>query len=646
MRKLAATLVLLVFFLSGQAQQKQIDSLKKLIATAKDDTSRIMLTNQLSHLYVYSKPDSALKLAQQGQQMAKTAQFLKGEAYCLINISGVFSITGNYPRALSASLEALKISEKINDLTLIEQSFHDIGFAYNNVRDYKQSLNYTLKAKAVAEANHMTRSLDVDLLNIGDIYGNLNMPDSALKYTQQSYRTSVKLGDIDLIGTAWNNLGNIYSKMHQFATAMLCYRKSIPFLKRSADDDGICEATLGMASIFKQLGLQDSSLYYARQSIAAGWHGGFTPRVLNASQFLTDYFKRLGQIDSAYHYLEISVIAKDSLFSQEKTREIQNLSFTERQRQIDIHEKEVAYKARLRFYLLMAVVIFLLVMAIVFWRNNKQNKKAKTQIQHTLNELKTTQNQLVQSAKMASLGELTAGIAHEIQNPLNFVNNFSEVNEEMIGELEAELLAGNVKEALAIAGDLKQNESKIRHHGKRADLIVKGMLEHSRSSTGERQLTNINVLADEFLKLAYHGLLAKDKDFSSKLVTDFDIGLPRLNIVQQDIGRVLINIFNNAFYAVNQKAKTAGSDYKPLVLVTTSSENGNVIIKIKDDGNGIPNSIRDKIMQPFFTTKPSGEGTGLGLSLSYDIVVKGHGGSITVDTKEGEFTEFMVTLPF
>ncbi|HTK19542.1 MAG TPA: ATP-binding protein [Mucilaginibacter sp.] len=646
MRKLAATLVLFVFFLSSEAQQKQIDSLKKLIVTAKDDTSRIIMTSQLSQLYVYSKPDSALLLAQQGLQMAKSAQFPKGEVYCLIDISGVFSITGNYPRALSTSLEALKTSEKINDLTLIERSFHDIGFAYNNVRDYKQALNYTLKAKAVAEANHMTKSLAVDLLNVGDIYGNLNMPDLALKYTQQSYRTSAKLGDIDLIGSAWNNMGNIYSNMHQLDTAMLCYRKSILFLRRSADDDGICESTLGIARIFKQLGLKDSSLYYARQSIASGWHGGFTPRVLNASQFLTGYFKQLGQLDSAYHYLEISVTAKDSLFSQEKAREIQNLSFTERQRQIDIREKEAAYIARIRFYLLMAVIVFLLVIAIVFWRNNKQNKKAKTQIQLTLNELKTTQNQLVQSAKMASLGELTAGIAHEIQNPLNFVNNFSEVNEEMIGELEKELLAGNVEEALAITADLKQNENKIRHHGKRADFIVKGMLEHSRSSTGERQLTNINVLADEFLKLAYHGFRAKDKDFNSELVTDFDISLPRLNIVQQDIGRVLINIFNNAFYAVNQKTKTAGADYKPLVSVTTSSENGNVIIKIKDFGNGIPNSIKDKIMQPFFTTKPTGDGTGLGLSLSYDIVVKGHGGSIIVDTKEGEFTEFMVTLPF
>jgi signal transduction histidine kinase len=296
---------------------------------------------------------------------------------------------------------------------------------------------------------------------------------------------------------------------------------------------------------------------------------------------------------------------------------------------------------------------------VILFKNNRQKQKAnellskqkqiieeqRDETNKALNELKLTQNQLVQSAKMASLGELTAGIAHEIQNPLNFVNNFSDVNREMIGELKGELKNGNVNEALAIADDIEQNEVKINHHGKRADFIVKGMLEHSRTSTGERQVTNINLLADEFLKLSYHGLRAKDKNFNADLATHFDPNLPKVNVVQQDIGRVLINLFSNAFYAVNQKSKTAGADYKPTVEVTTAKENGSILIKVKDNGSGIPDAIRDKIMQPFFTTKPAGEGTGLGLSLSYDIIVKGHGGSINVDTKEGEFTEFIVSLP-
>jgi signal transduction histidine kinase len=266
-------------------------------------------------------------------------------------------------------------------------------------------------------------------------------------------------------------------------------------------------------------------------------------------------------------------------------------------------------------------------------------------LEQTLDELKTTQKQLIQSEKMASLGELTAGIAHEIQNPLNFVNNFSEVSIELLDELKEEAQAGHTDDVIAIATDLTKNLEKINHHGKRADFIVKGMLQHSRTSTGERQPTNINVLADEFLKLSYHGLRAKDKSFNAELITHFDEALSKVNIVQQDIGRVLLNVFNNAFYAVCQKQKMVGADYKPEVVITTVIENNQLIIRVKDNGNGIPDAIKDKIMQPFFTTKPTGEGTGLGLSLSYDIVVKGHGGTITVNSEQGKGSEFMISIP-
>jgi two-component system, NtrC family, sensor kinase len=260
-------------------------------------------------------------------------------------------------------------------------------------------------------------------------------------------------------------------------------------------------------------------------------------------------------------------------------------------------------------------------------------------------EIRAKQAQLIQSEKMASLGELTAGIAHEIQNPLNFVNNFSEVSAELADEMSEELDKGDLAEAKAISADIKQNLEKIRHHGKRADSIVKGMLEHSRASSGQKERTDMNVLADEYLRLAYHGLRAKDKEFNAELVTVFDPDLPKVNAIAQDIGRVLLNLFNNAFYAVSEKAKTAGGGYKPEVSVSTSSTNGQAVVKVKDNGTGIPDAIKEKIMQPFFTTKPTGEGTGLGLSLTYDMVVKGHGGSITVESNEGQGTEFTVTLP-
>ena len=271
--------------------------------------------------------------------------------------------------------------------------------------------------------------------------------------------------------------------------------------------------------------------------------------------------------------------------------------------------------------------------------------KQKDELQKTLELLQNTQQQLIQSEKLASLGELTAGIAHEIQNPLNFVNNFSEVSMEMIDEMEEELNGGDKDEAVAIAKDIKQNLEKIRHHGQRADSIVKGMLQHSRAGNNVKEPVDINKLADEYLRLAYHGLRAKDKSFNTELVTKFDPSLPKVAVVPQDVGRVLLNLFNNAFYAVQQKHKTAAPGYKPVVTLITSRNKEGIEIIVKDNGSGIPENIKDKILQPFFTTKPTGEGTGLGLSLSYDIIVKGHGGSIDVDSKEDEFTAFIIKLP-
>jgi signal transduction histidine kinase len=279
--------------------------------------------------------------------------------------------------------------------------------------------------------------------------------------------------------------------------------------------------------------------------------------------------------------------------------------------------------------------------------------KQTIELRNSLEELKATQSQLVQSEKMASLGELTAGIAHEIQNPLNFVNNFSEVSNELIDEMKEELATGNLQQATEIADDLKENLNKINHHGKRADSIVKGMLQHSRTSSGQKELTDINALCDEYLRLAYHGYRAKDKSFNAQFETNFDASLPKVKVMPQDIGRVVLNLINNAFYAVNEKVKQIQSanppsgnsqSYQPKVTVSTKRNDNRIDITIEDNGNGIPQKLIDKIFQPFFTTKPAGQGTGLGLSLSYDIV-KAHGGELKVQTVPGEYTRFMIILP-
>lgn len=271
----------------------------------------------------------------------------------------------------------------------------------------------------------------------------------------------------------------------------------------------------------------------------------------------------------------------------------------------------------------------------------EKNKELETAIL----QLKATQSQLIQSEKMASLGELTAGIAHEIQNPLNFVNNFSEVSNELIDEMNEELDNGDIEEAKAISVDIKQNLEKITHHGKRADSIVKGMLQHSSNGTGTKEPTDINQLIDEYFRLAYHGLRAKDKSFNASLVTDYDESLKKIYIIPQDIGRVILNLFTNAFYAVNERKLKSKSDaYTPTVSVITEKTNNKVIITIRDNGLGIPDEVRDKIFQPFFTTKPTGKGTGLGLSMSYDII-KAHNGNITLKTEKETFTEFSIIIP-
>ncbi|MBS1554446.1 MAG: HAMP domain-containing histidine kinase [Bacteroidetes bacterium] len=279
-------------------------------------------------------------------------------------------------------------------------------------------------------------------------------------------------------------------------------------------------------------------------------------------------------------------------------------------------------------------------------------ESAKAQVEKTLVDLKAAQAQLVQAEKMASLGELTAGIAHEIQNPLNFVNNFSEVSAELIDEMKTELATGNLQLATEISNDLKQNLEKINHHGKRAAGIVSGMLQHSRTSSGQKELTDINALCDEYLRLSYHGLRAKDKTFNAKFDLIADSGVPKLKVIPQDIGRVILNLINNAFYAVTEKRKLNLAGYEPAVTVSTKrtplhgrGAGGEAIeISVKDNGTGIPQKVVDKIFQPFFTTKPTGQGTGLGLSLSYDIV-KAHGGELKVETRESEGSTFVIQIP-
>ncbi|QDK79974.1 two-component sensor histidine kinase [Spirosoma sp. KCTC 42546] len=386
----------------------------------------------------------------------------------------------------------------------------------------------------------------------------------------------------------------------------------------------------------------------------------------DSSHELSKAFAKEGDYAKAYQYFLQYSAYKDSLTAETTTRRLASLAYKQnllkKEAQIKLLTKDRQLREqesnRQRQFVLVLVgcIALLAAFSIILTRNNRAKHLANQQLheqkealQQTLVELKTTQDQLIQSEKMASLGELTAGIAHEIQNPLNFVNNFSEVSSELVDELKEgpfQNLPETDKEyADEILGDLTLNLQKITHHGSRASAIVKGMLEHSRTSTGERQPTDLNALCDEYLRLAYHGLRAKDKTFNAELKTDFDPKLGKLTVVQQDLGRVLLNLFNNAFYAVSERKKQQPDNYHPTVKISTKRTANQVTIRISDNGTGIPQAVKDKIFQPFFTTKPSGAGTGLGLSLSYDIITKGHNGSLLVQSQEGEGTAFTIELP-
>jgi signal transduction histidine kinase len=378
--------------------------------------------------------------------------------------------------------------------------------------------------------------------------------------------------------------------------------------------------------------------------------------VLSLEEYLADAYAGINDYKQAYQFLKRAYTLKDSLeklsgkeevslIQMQKQEELQTATYNEERKLQEAEQSRTRFKNRVSLYGLLGGIAILVLVAGLLWRNNRQKQKAKVKIEAAYSELKATQSQLIQSEKMASLGELTAGIAHEIQNPLNFVNNFSEVNSELADELEQEVDKGNFGEVKIIAKSIKENQQKINHHGKRADTIVKGMLQHSRSSSGQKEMTDINALADEYLRLAYHGLRAKDKSFNATTKTSLDESIGKINIVPQDIGRVILNLITNAFYAVTDKKKLEAAGYEPMVIVSTKKENGKLLVCVKDNGNGIPPKVLDKIFQPFFTTKPTGQGTGLGLSLSYDIV-KAQGGELKVETKEGEGSEFIIKLPF
>jgi signal transduction histidine kinase len=511
---------------------------------------------------------------------------------------------------------------------------------------------YTSRAIELCKAQKDSLGLAFSYTVAAEYFFETGQLDSSLFYAQQSYAVLTGYKDKQHISELQQSstlalMGAVYLKKGNNEEAVRLLRHSIDIGLKYQLQTNHWLAYATLSEYFLKTGAVDSSLYYAIEAHETAQKTALPEELQKTSALLAALYKKTGAKDSALKYYELAAALSNSVNNAIKKQKLQSQDFEEQVQQQELQERKAKEKVHL---LIVGLGLSLLIALFLFW-NNRQRKKTNTvlhqknlQIEHTLNELKATQAQLVQREKMASLGELTAGIAHEIQNPLNFVNNFSEVNTELITELKQELAQGNMDESKSLASDIEENEQKINLHGKRADAIVKGMLQHSRKNIGEKQPTDINVLTDEYLRLSFHGMRAKDKSFNATMQTSFDESIGKANIVPQDIGRVLLNLFNNAFYAVNEKKKQQSEDYEPTVLVNTKKLADKIEVRVQDNGMGISKSLVDKIFQPFFTTKPTGQGTGLGLSLSYDII-KAHGGNISVVSEEGVGTTFVVQMP-
>lgn len=625
------------------------------------DSATIVGLCYLGATYQFINLDSAIRISRRALQAASHSNFPTGKALALRTLGENYRLNGELFQALEKLSEALKISREIRNLELESGCLVFMGATYSSLEEYKLSLDHLFDALKLKDEFAITPMHPFVLANIGYCYMKMGRLDSALFYTNgaEYLIDSLRLKFSTLHSLNLTTQGQLQTLLGQPAKAIDYFQRSIAL--KDYLNLGISQYSL--AEVYRSVGQQDSAMYYARQGFINSRRSRQKTQVMDAARILVQLFKERNNADSAFYYQSIGLAIRDSLFSPgnfnklklDAVREQQAL-FKNQQAIEKAEQEKQALANRIKIYGLMLALAAFLFFAIFLFRNNQQKQKANWLLQEqkeeaglqrekaeaALQELKTTQAQLIQSEKMASLGELTAGIAHEIQNPLNFVNNFSDVNMELLEELKTAANQGYLEEVKAIAEDVSNNEEKINHHGKRADAIVKGMLQHSRAGSGKKEPTDINLLADEYLRLSFHGLRARDKSFNANMVTDFDKSIPLISMVPQDIGRVILNLLNNAFYAA---ASISLPDHKPTVWITSKNCKDHIELSIRDNGAGIPEKIRDKIFQPFFTTKPTGQGTGLGLSLSYDIM-KAHGGEIKVESNMGEGTKFVILLPF
>ncbi|WP_162052601.1 tetratricopeptide repeat-containing sensor histidine kinase [Pontibacter pamirensis] len=639
------------------ATNEKIQLLEEQLRGSGDTVSRVDLLNRLAYELRHIDTSLSLHRSKEAIVLAEEASYKKGLAEAYLNQGFVEMVLANYSVALQIISKASSIFDDLKDKQGLGRSLYNLGTIFRSIGDYNQALesfqqslrlrqsvgdkegearcfmqlgyisiqfgNYNEATTYYYRSLVISRQLN-DLEGIAAVLGGIAIIEHKLQQYEQaeahfleSLAIRKEIGEVHGWLVSMNYLGDLYFAMNRFSEAEIILSEALVQAKQHSNPfpANYCRLCTSMAKVYMASERFAEAIDYLEQSLSTAKDANLKYLIHDIYFALSEVYKRTGDYVQALSCYEQFHRYKEEVINLSASAKLKNLELSS---QIEA-EKKAAEIHRLRHI----------------------------ELKKTYDRLRETQQQLIQSEKMASLGELTAGVAHEIQNPLNFVNNFSEVSIELIEELREERRkevrdAGLEAEIIMI---LEQNLAKIHYHGKRADSIVKDMLEHSRASGGEKQLVDLNALADEYLRLSYHGFRAKDKNFAAKLITQFDTHLGNVKVVPQDIGRVLLNLYNNAFYATQKKLRKVDNDYQPELKVSTHHQEDKFEIKIRDNGIGIPNKIKHKIFQPFFTTKPTGQGTGLGLSISYDIITKGHGGELTVASEEGEFTEFTLLLP-
>jgi signal transduction histidine kinase len=679
-RRGRALLVLGLFIWASNslwAQSPQTKRLRHALAAATVDTSRVLLLADLSATYRYSRFDSVLYYAQQGLQLALRIGYQKGEGRCLSRLGILHSERGNLPQALRVDLQALSLNEASGDVEGTARTLNQTGLLYYALEDYKPSLKYYFRALRLYKSipNSDPSQVISVITNIGASYEGKGQLDSAAYFLRKAWlltRTSPAIHR-----SCWGSpepyvlreLGLLEASLNHPTQALNYYRQSARVAGPENDLRSACRAYQYISELYQASNQIDSCVFYARKALALSQSLPYVLSVVRSSNLLTTSFKALGNGDSTLKYMSIMLVAQDSLYNPQRIKQLDAIGFAEQQRLRQLEDEQAAYAARVRLIAAIASVGGLLLLITILWRSNRQQHRANQRLQilneqvthqaeellaqrdsvaRTLQELKITQGQLVLRERMASLGELMSGVAYEIQNPVNCVRKYAAISVDLCHEVRAELTQAALpleeKELVdEMLQNLGRNQEKIMHHSQRAESIVQGMLEYSQAGNQPRQATNLNQLAEEYLRLTYHDIRAKSHLFNVALLLYPDPTVGWVEVVRQDIGRAFVGIFTTAFSSIQQRLVEGDEEYVPQVSLATKRVPEGVEICIRDNGVGFSVTAQQTLFQRFPTENTSD--STLGLALSHDLLTKSYRGRLTITSFENEFTEYLIFLP-